>query len=362
MQSMPRTSRKRSLHRNRRSRKTSKGSSSPRRKKRPQFRSASKKQKTSHSSEEEPEPPRNPKDIPPFPYEQHETWLLTTLNFGRKATEGEVGLTDVEKGTQFVCYVDRKDDYLLFPFEKKMYGYKMYGYNELNGQKDLGPPWLPHFSKVVEWKPFEDSINWKWERVGESGDILKKVVELAQGFQPKTNTAQTLHVLYFKNIFVLYSRAEEYKEKDNTTVVSAINAVATMYDDKTRPEVAHHAPAMVAMLIAYPEKLLDVLESIETWKPGMLDAFVNAMVAMLIAYPDKMVDVLESIKTCGMLDFFANALEKASTIGSGLEIIRLVDFFALKSQKYHERLSELSQKMHRAFIKEKTLEHNMGKQ
>ena len=352
---MARTSRKRSLHRNRRSsRKTSKGSSSPRRKKRPQFRSASKKQKTGHSSEE---PPRDPNDIPPFPYEQHETWLLTTLNFGWKGTEGEVGLTDVEKGTQFVCYHRKKYNDLLFPFEKKLYGYDMDRYN--NGEK---PAWLPHFETNVDWKPFEDSINWKWERVGESGDILNQVVELAQGFQPKTNTVQTLLVLYFKNMFVLYSRAEEYKEKDNTTVASAIHAVARMYDEK-RPGVAHHAPAMVAMLIAYPEKMADVLGSIETWKPGMLDALVNAMVAMLIAYPEKMADSLESIKTCGMLDFFVIALEKAATIGSGLEMIRLVDFFALKSQQYHERLSELSQKMHRAFIDEKTLEHNkhMGK-
>lgn len=222
-----------------------------------------------------------------------------------------------------MCYVDRTSNYLLFPFEKKLYGYKMSDDELMYGQKDPGPPWLPYFSKSVEWKPFEDSIHWKWERVGESGDILKKVVEFAQGFQP---TTESKYVLYFKNMFVLYSRAEEYKEKDNTTVVSAIDAVATMYDDENRLEVAHHAPAMVAMLIAYPEKLSDVLESIKTWEPGMLDAFVNA-------------------------------LEKAAPIDDGLKMIQLVDFFAFKYPKYHERLSELSQEMHRAFINEKTLEH-----
>ena len=172
--------------------------------------------------------------------------------------------------------------------------------------------WLP-YRQGMRWTPFQTSEMLKWERI-KDGDALKTAIDMAKGF-----TNPKLEENGFQKCFLLYSRADEYGHEDNTTVASVIRLVASV------KMCSHHAPAMLGMLIAYPQKIPDVLADVKEWDTETVQAFVSAL--------------------------------EATPIDSKLRIILLVETFAEK----FPQLYEVAENMHRACIEELSLKYQSEK-
>jgi hypothetical protein len=231
--------------------------------------------------------------IPPFPYEHFEAWLVTTLESGNKLLSDSI----IEKGSSFVC-IQISESQLYWPFQETA---------SVANNWSTTFNWFPYFYKEP-WTPFTDSRILKWELIGRDGNALEKAVVMAQGFKGRLHQENG-----YQKCFLLYSRADEYEHEDNTTVASVIHDVASL-GERGVP----HAPAMVNMLIAYPQKIPDVLVHVKEWSDVMVDAFVVALTTM--------------------------------PIDCELKGILLAETMAETFPRHRESLSVTVEKMHRAFL------------
>lgn len=187
-------------------------------------------------------------------------------------------------------------------------------------QSDVGSwsttlKFLPDYRRE-EWTPFQDSDVLKWERIGKDRDALEKAIVIAQRFEQNRFPINGM-----QKCFLLYSRKKEYGDEDNTTVASLIRYVAS---DQFPQLLLPHAPAMLDMLIAYPQKIPDALIDVEKWKDETVDAVVHALI------------------------------EK---FDCELRIIHLVETLAQTFPRHYEQLNQVSEQMHHAYVNNMTSKH-----